>query len=105
MQATIAARREVLDLLPEMIRSPVVYNYVRGVGCSGNKCMPEAEGCFFLGMPHCSPITLHKAPADFHILDPLSITKGGLEWKQYAGHFIFKNALVFPYTEKNLPVL
>jgi hypothetical protein len=67
--------------------------------------MPEAEGCFFLGTPHCSRITLHKAPAEFHILDPLSITKGGLEWKQYAGHCIFKNALVFPYTEKNLLML
>lgn len=34
-----AARREVLDLLPEVIRSPAVYDKVRGVGCSGNKCM------------------------------------------------------------------
>jgi hypothetical protein len=67
--------------------------------------MPKAEGCFFLGTPHCSGITLHKAPAEFHILDPLSITKGRLEWKQYAGHFIFQNALVFPYTERNLLML
>jgi hypothetical protein len=67
--------------------------------------MPKAEGCFSLGTPHCSGITLHKTPAEFHILDPLSITKGGLEWKQYAGHFIFQNLLVFPYTEKNLLVL
>jgi hypothetical protein len=47
LKATIAARREVLDLLPEMIRSPVVYDNVRGVGCSGNKCMPEAEGNYY----------------------------------------------------------